>query len=79
MGRVVLDLRPNYVSGMEIYAHCTKNENKYPHIGAMTVFMVNSDSVENSVALRVLGADMMGNKIESYILTSPNLNSSYVY
>lgn len=76
MGRTVLDVAPiSDTPNVNIYAHCTRGLEEVNTDGAMTVFIVNNDTVSHTVSLEVVPVHSMRNRIHSYVLTSPDLNS----
>ncbi|VEN46286.1 unnamed protein product [Callosobruchus maculatus] len=66
--------------GVEVFAHCTRNQNSFIRRGALTLMTVNrnSDEVVFKVKFGVPQADKTM-EVQYYILTAPSLNSSDMF
>lgn len=78
MGRNVLEMRSsnimNYDSQTYMYAHCAKRQNS--HKGAVAIFMVNMQENPVNGSVRFIGSPVKNVEVQSYILTSPDENTS---
>ncbi|CAH0554437.1 unnamed protein product [Brassicogethes aeneus] len=80
MGRVVLDIKkPFSFTNAHVYAHCTKKQNQFVRRGAMTVMIVNNQSEAYTAFVRLGNPYLKNIEIQTYLLTSPNENSTEVF
>nr|CAH7757090.1 unnamed protein product [Callosobruchus chinensis] len=78
MGTNVLEAKTaTNQAGVEVFAHCSRNQNSFIRRGALTLMTVNrnSDEVTFKVKFGVPQADKTM-EVQYYILTAPSLNSS---
>lgn len=81
MGRNVLDVKPiNANPNLHFFGHCTRKQNSFSKMGAMTVLIVNNGSLEHTASLKLPTISQPKTiEVQSYILTSPTSNSADVY
>lgn len=77
MGRKVLDLRFSHEKNINLhaYAHCTRKQNDFSKMGAITVMAVNNETTPHALALRIGTGNIRKVMIRSYVLTTTNENS----
>lgn len=81
MGSNVLDAKTSsHHRGTSVFAHCTRKQNSFVRRGAMTIMIVNDNEEIYNVKVK-LGITQPDKtmEVQSYILTSTSLNSTYVY
>nr|CAI5825494.1 unnamed protein product [Callosobruchus analis] len=81
MGTNVLEAKAaTNQAGVEVFAHCSRNQNSFIRRGALTLMTVNrnSDEVTFKVKFGVPQADKTM-EVQYYILTAPSLNSSDMF
>lgn len=79
MGRHVLEMKASnlhHESATHMFAHCAKDQTSYNRQGAITIFMVNMQEHPVNGSVRLIGSPMKNLAIESYVLTSPDENTS---
>lgn len=81
MGRNVLDVKPiNANPNVHFFGHCTRKQNSFSKMGAMTVLLVNNGTFEHTTSLKLPTISQPKTiEVQSYILTSPSSNSAEVY
>lgn len=77
MGRKVLDVKVSQEKNINLhaYAHCTKKQNDFSRMGAVTVMAVNNETTPHILALRIGKGNIRKVMIRSYVLTTTNENS----
>lgn len=57
------------------YAHCTKKQNDFSRLGAITIMVVNNETTPNTLALKLGTGNAKKIFIRSYILTTTHEKS----
>ncbi|XP_044727078.1 uncharacterized protein LOC123290808 [Chrysoperla carnea] len=82
LGRNILDVKVTGTNRTrsQVYGHCTKRQNNYIRRGAVTLFAINTQKTNMSIALRPFGPQMRSVEIQSYVLTSNgNIEDSEIF
>lgn len=77
MGRKVLDVKfpqEKHIS-LFAYAHCTRKQNDFSKVGAITIMAVNNETTSHVLALRIGSGNARKIMIHSYTLTTTNETS----
>lgn len=77
MGRKVLDVKFSQEKNAHLhaYSHCTRKQNDFSKVGAITIMAVNNDTTSHTLALRIGTGNIKKIMVQSYILTTVDENS----